>query len=672
MEKKSKINRRVLRGLALGILFLSLCLGSAGVSVKAEEQRFAIDAEVLPSNKGAYEVQLTIENQGQDWEGTVRLTIDVYNNGGYRSTSTCAYDTILSLPSGSTKQFVVKVPRDSLERTDGIVKITLLDKNEVEVVQKEFDRLLQEQAQALPMGILSDEYLSLTYLDMGGNEIYYGGSNRYPIKLVELDQDNLADTLDVLSFLVIDSYNTSVLSDKTLESIEQWLDNGGVLIIGTGSSAEKVLSGLDDLDIQSSKGDGQGEDIYDFYNYSDVDISQLFMAELIDRNDKYEEVSGIPALVRSWGNGAVGILPYSLSELGELDASDYRGYTQEEFIESILWQVSCYAASHCGTGESVNNGFYARITLNRFCHLLGNGASRLQFGGLKMIVILYVIFVGPVLYLILRAAKKRDLYWIAVPAATLVGILLVYIVGRGFKVTGTNVFSATIENLSGGGNVQTYLRCYDAGHKEWDLRLAEGYEYAGPLEEDYHRSSDDEKYYYHIKKEGDRLFFGINPSIGFEDSYFLAGITKEPEGGSISGNLQVDGQSSIKGTVTNGTKWDFIYFAVIMNDNLFVYKNLPAGEDIKLEAAEKVFDDTTGYYNGSSAQSYLYDYMWEVQRGGKKKDADILTALGIGISYLYSLEDPDMTAIIGVCEDWDKAVDDNCNEVSYGCLYEIQ
>lgn len=664
MEKKSKMNRKALRELALGILFWSLCLGAAGISAKAEGQRFIIDAEAQPSNKSAYEVWLTVENQGQDWEGTVRLTIDVDSNGGYKSTSFCAYDTILSLPSGSTKQFVVKLPKDSLERTDGTVKITLLDKNEVGVAQKEFDRLLQAQAEFLSMGILSDEYLSLTYLDMGGNEIDYG-SNNYPVKLVELNQDNLADTLDALNFLVIDSYNTGVLSDKTLESIEQWLDNGGVLIVGTGSSAEKVLSGLDDLDIQCSKGDVQGEDIYDSY----VDISQLSVVELIDRNDRYEEVSGILALVRSWGNGAVGILPYSLSELGELDASGYQAYTQEEIIESILWQVGDYAALRYGSGGYANKGYDVRYTLKRCCYLLGNGSSSLQFGLLKLIVILYVIFVGPVLYLILRFAKKRDLYWIAVPAATLVGILLVYAAGRGFKVTGTNVFSATIENLSGGGNVQTYLRCYDAGHKQWDLRLAEGYEYAGPLEEGYYRSSDHEKYYYHIKKEGDRLFFGFEPSIGFEDSYFLAGITKEPEGGSISGNLQADGQSSIKGTVTNETKRDFIYFAVIINGQLFVYKNLPAGAGVKLEAAEKVFDDTTGYYSGP--ESYLYNYIGEAQRTDKKKDKDVLTALGIGISYLYSLEDADMTAIIGVCEDWDKAVDDNCSEVSYGCLYVV-
>ncbi|MDE7403983.1 MAG: hypothetical protein K2M81_02635, partial [Lachnospiraceae bacterium] len=152
---------------------------------------------------------------------------------------------------------------------------------------------------------------------------------------------------------------------------------------------------------------------------------------------------------------------------------------------------------------------------------------------------------------------------------------------------------------------------------------------------------------------------------------FQARITKEPESGSISSDLQADGQSSIKGTVTNGTKRDFICFAVITNDKLYVYKNLPAGADIKLETAEKVYDDTAGYQS-SGPVGYLYNYIWDFQRINKKKDADALIALGIGISYLYSLEEPDMTAIIGVCEDWDKAVDDNCNEISYGCLYEIQ
>lgn len=660
------VKRKIFTVLALGILLLGCCLGRAGITARAEGQAFTIDAQMLPSDKRAYEVRLTVENQGLDWEGTVRLTI---GERYYNESNLCAYDTALSLPSGSTKQFVVRVPKDSVERTDGVVRVTLLDKDETRVALKDFDRLLQVQAQNLSMGILSDEYLSLTYLDMGGNEIYYKGNN-YPIKLMELDQDNLVSTLDVLSFLVIDSYHTSVLPDKALESIGQWLDGGGVLIIGTGSGAEDVLGGLDDLDIECAKVYEQGEGKYSSYDYPYMDISKLSLAELVDRRGKYNEEYGILALASSWGDGAVGILPYSLSELGKLDASDYQDYSQEEVIESILYRVGDYSDSNYGYGGYSNNYDSARYTFNRLCHLLGNGSSRLQFGGLKVIVILYVIFVGPVLYLILRLIKKRDLYWIAVPVATLAGIFLVYVAGRGFEVTGTNVFSVTVEKLSGGGDVQTYLRCYDAGHKEWDLRLAEGYEYAGPLEDESYRSDEDEKYYYHIKKEGDRLFFGIDPTAGFEDSYFLAGITKEPETGSITSDLQADVPFSMKWTLTNGTKRNFKYFAVIIHDNLYVYENLPAGEDVKLEEAEMIFDGTSGYHSG--AESYFYNFIWDVQRGDKKKDTDILVALGIGISYLYSLEGPDTMAVIGVCEDWDNAVDDNCSEVSYGCLYAVQ
>ncbi|MBD5546649.1 MAG: hypothetical protein HDQ97_04535 [Lachnospiraceae bacterium] len=654
MGNKIRISKSFFLLLAFGILLCGVCIGRADMTVKAKEQTFLIDAEMLPSDQSAYGIQLKVENQGQDWEGTVRLRM-ISDYGG---SNDCAYDTALSLPQGSTKQFVVRVPKDSIDRTDAVVRVTLLDKNAGEVARKEFGRLLQEEADALTLGILSDEYLSLTYLDMGGSEFYYDGKT-YPIRLMELNQDKLEGSLDTLNFLVIDSYNTSVLSDKALENIKQWRDNGGVLIVGTGSCAEEVLSGLDDLEIRCTKVYEPGEGTYDSSDY--VDVSQLSMAELTDMSGRYEEGYGILILMCSWGDGAVGILPYSLAEAAQLNAIG--GYGQQKsFVESLLQQVS----SHHRSSQYDYNGTFVFTSI---CNFLGNGSNRLRFGGLKVIVILYVIFVGPILYLILRFAKKRDFYWIAVPVTTLVGIFLVYWAGRGVEVVNTNVYSVTIENLSGGEKAQSYLHCYDAGHKEWELRLAEGYEYVGPLEDSYYRSSD-ENYFYHIRKEGDRLFFGIRPSTGFEDSCFQAGIAKEPENGSIYSELQDNGRLGVSGTVTNETGRDFKYFAVVMGGEVFVYKYLPAGADIKLEAAEMVYNNDGGYYDG--IWGYCFSFLPEVQSGEMAEDVDILTALGIGISFVYPRADTTRTVIVGVTEDWDKVVDDNCSEVSYGCLYAIQ
>lgn len=661
MGNRIRINQRLFRLLIFGIVFCGVYMGRAGLTVRAAEQAFVIDAKMLPSDQNAYEIQLKVENQGQDWEGTVRLMM---REDYYGRLNDCAYDTELSLPQGSTKQFVVKVPKDSIDRTDAIVQVFLLDKNADKVADKDFGRLLQTEADALTMGILSDEYMSLTYLDMGGNEFNYYGKN-YPIRLEELNQDKLTDSLAALDFLVIDSYNTGVLPDRVLDNIEQWRDNGGMLIIGTGSSAQEVLAGFDDLEIQCSKVYDPGAGTYDSRDY--VDVSQLHMAELMDVNGKYKTTYDMSILMCSQGDGAVGILPYSLSEVAKLNAAGTYEL-QKEFVESMLRQVSSYASVRHASGQ-YSFGYDSMYFLTGISNYLGNGSNRLQLGWLKVIVILYVIFVGPVLYLILRFVGKRDLYWLAVPVTTFVGIFLVYFAGRGFEVVSTNVYSVTVENLTGGGNARTYLRCYDAGHKEWGLRLAEGYEYAGPLEDSNYRSSD-ESYFYRIRKEGDRLFFGLNPSVGFEDGYFQAGIAGEREQGSIYSDLHKDRRQRIRGTVTNKTTQNFKYFAVTIGDDLFVYKNLPAGAEVKLEDAEVIYNNDGGYSNGVAG--YCYGFMREVQSGEMANEVDILTALGMGISATYSVGDPDRTVIIGVTEDWHKVVDDQCNEVSYGCLYEVQ
>ena len=661
MENKIGINNRIFWLLAFGILLCAVCIGRAGMTARAQEQTFMIDAKMLPSDQSAYEIQLKVENQGKDWEGTVRLRM----TESYYGVNDCAYDTELSLPQGSTKQFVVKVPKDSLDHTDGMVQVTLLDKNAEKVAQKEFERLLQTEVDALTMGILSDEYMSLSYLDMGGNEFYYS-SKSYPIKLEEPDLDNLSDSLDALNFLVIDSYNTNVLSDQALENIMQWVNDGGMMIIGTGEKAEEILNGFNDLEIQCSEVYEPGAGTHAFSDY--VDTSQLHMAELVDMNGKYEEGYDIFGQICSQGEGTVVILPYSLSEVAKINAAG-DNEQQKSFVESMLYLVINHANTPYGLGQYTQN-YDSMYFLRWISKHLGDGDNRLRFGGLKLIVIMYVVFVGPILYLILRFVKKRDFYWIAVPVTTLVGIFLVYFAGRGFEVVSTNVYSVTIANLSDMGNARTFLRCYDAGHKEWSLRLTEGYEYVGPLEDGDYRSSD-ENYYYHIRKEGDELFFGMNPSMGFEDGYFQAGIAREPEEGRIYSDVQLNGQQGISGKVINETKWDFKYFAVSIGEDLFIYKNLPAGAEVKLEEAEVVYNNDGGYYDG--VRGYCYNFLWGVQRSEMAEDADILTALGMGISGSYSIGgDLNMTVIVGVTEDWDKAVDDNCSEVSYGCLYAVQ
>ena len=46
--------------------------------------------------------------------------------------------------------------------------------------------------------------------------------------------------------------------------------------------------------------------------------------------------------------------------------------------------------------------------------------------------------------------------------------------------------------------------------------------------------------------------------------------------------------------------------------------------------------------------------------------------MGVGICTIAPQMSADSVIIVGVTENWDNTVNDNCSEVSYGCLYTIQ
>ena len=662
-----KKNGRFLTALALAVLLASVFCKDMVITAHAEpESAFSIEAELLPGDKETYDIRMTVENLGADWEGVVRLTV----NESYRKPS--AYDTALSLPQGSRKQFVVKVPMVSIDSTDGTVIVTLLNRNDEEAAVKEFRRLLMGQMEALSMGILSDAYADLTYLDMGGEEIYFY-NDFYPIRLMELQQDSLEDELDGLTFLVIDKYNTAILTPDELAAIEDWILSGGILILGTGAYAEDTLSGFEDsfLEIDYRETDASiGTPSYG----EDIDWSQLTTVELLNTAAGYSSSYNdyyTGAFFGSMGNGSVCALSYSLEELGKAD-NFYIYTTQEEFVMRFLENACGYARSRYSSSSYYGDStYYIRNLLG----VVGNSNSVLNFGVLKGIVVVYVIFAGPLLYLILRLLKRRELYWIAVPATAVLGIVLVYFAGRGFEVVTTKVYSVTVKDLSDSGETATYLHCYDANRSEWSLRLADGCEYAGPLYYNTSYSSNDDSYYYHFKREGDILSVGINPDSNFEDSYFYL---SRPEGGEkvegslLTQNLAIDGTgisggSGLKGTVMNDTDQDMDYFAVVWNDSMYVFEGLPAGEVCDLQNATLLYHPS-GYYYGS----YMYDFLDDFYDDGDYEKVSILSALGVGIYSVSGQLKTDEFAVVGVLKNWENIINDDCSEISYGCLYSVQ
>lgn len=659
-KRKLKRNRGESMIFVLLLAVCLVCLSAVKMAAYADEQAFHMDAELIPSRNGAFNILLTVENTGEDWYGTARLLVD--SGRGVPTPTDCAYDTALILPRGSTQQLVVGVPKEIIYPTNGDIQIILLDEASNVTAKKTFPAFLGGSANALAMGILSDDDSSLTYLDMEGEKISFYDDN-YSVRLVQLNKENLSDALETLTFLVIDRYNTSILTKDEISDIRAWNEEGGVLIVGTGDYAEDTLRGLDYLELKCEAVYSPGESTQYGMDWT-VDLSSLSLAKLEDLKKNYYERRISHAFVKRIGDGGVGVLPYSLSKLDESNFPYH--YSQEKFVSVLLYEVS-----KAGYGYREPNGYYSRpyswydkdgstgsrgIKLGGMLQKFGNDDGKLHFGALIFIILVYLIIIGPVLHLLLRRMKKGELYGIVVMGAAFACVWLIFFAGRGLTVKKPRVYSVTVYDLSRKNYCETYLHCYDAAHSEWSLRLAKGYEYAGPQA---HGPYDNDTYFYHIKKDGDRLSLGIAPSTCFEDGYFCAGRrTNEEE---TSYNIDGIGLRNAGGLVANHTNRDFVYFAVIVNNCVEVYKSLPAGEIVELCDCESVF---TSVLSGSG-------YSHKADKYVEPENIDAIYALGAGIFIVEDQLASDETAVIGLVEDWEKAVEDDCSEAAYGCFYKI-
>ena len=137
------------------------------------------------------------------------------------------------------------------------------------------------------------------------------------------------------------------------------------------------------------------------------------------------------------------------------------------------------------------------------------------------------------------------------------------------------------------------------------------------------------------------------------------------EGSLAVENIWID-YGGANGSVTNNTDYDMSYFAVLGEDALYVYEGIAAGETKKLHNMTPLYDMPSSNY---ASYSYFYGFVSDYYDKGEYQKAGALSALGAGIYSALSQADYEDVLVIGVTEDWEKTVDDDCNEISYGCLY---
>ena len=672
--KRKTGKKRMGAVLTVLLCLLGLLAGGTGRAARADEKTsdrgLSGKVELLRQDDSDYVMQVTVENGGKDFSGTVQVIF-----ASFRSEN-CAYNTQLVLPSQGKKQFTLTVTDTAVDTARGLCVLNFLDEKENVVQTLTLKNVFGNTRTGIPVGILSDSDSDLAFMDAGGSDFALWDFQS-PLELISLEGDHLKESLEGLYFLIIDRFDVSSLGEENIRAIEDWVRDGGWLLIGTGAYGEQTLSGFDRdfLDMEVAGVSERGEEneasvnaeryhYYYFYTDMGIDFTAMNMAHLDYDRAYLEESSNHPAVFVQAGDGAVSVFLFSLGEeaLKELDISAIL-----TMYDDTVYRSNSYRYYGSSASNMTYNG-------RRLLTLIDSVHTDVDFSWLEILMGVYVVLIGPVLYLILRRRKKREWYWLGVPVLSLVFIAGVYFFGQGAQVKETKIYSVTTQQ-SGSRQAETWFLGYQSGLKSWQVRLDSRYEAAGPGWDGYiGGSASATDYFYTVNRDGEGLSVGIRPRANFDNGFFYAKGTTKSRGTLTGTDLQLSGLDGaatvVRGTVVNETGCDLVYLAVCSDTDIAVFSDVKAGETLDLSQAIKngscVYQNRIDYYG-----DLLYDLAGLYSsRSYYPYEQDDMAALLIGLGLARDKKPSEKNAVIvGVVRDYERAVSGKCQEISYGCLY---
>ncbi len=640
------INKRGLKYICLVLIMLLIIPMVSHNSVNAASA-FSIDLSATSSkNSGVYDVHAKIQNSGKNFTGTLRVLV---RNTNYNYVG---YDVDISIPAGSIKEYTVSVPEKFVQTSEDVYAL-ILDKTGKKVYTEKFRSLFSVLDGTLLTGLLSDHPESLHMLDMGGKSVDYD-NRHYTIKLQDLSLSDFGEYLSDLRILVIDDFDTSAFSEREITAIKNWVEQGGLLMLGTGAYADRVLSGFknDDM-IAVTPGESYEIDL--------VNDNSLKTVNDLQYTNGFS-ITGYNCVYASYGGGGVFVSPYSYSDL--------IGNTEQ----SILVIQETFKAAFASTPNFLNAFENIRINQYDLEHIQAYMEKPARTGSwvVAIIMIIYVVVVGPILYLILKGMNKREKIWVIIPCMSLIFLGFIFLISISVRVKGLVLKSFSIVDMDKGIE-EAYIFGYNPSPKEWSVNVDSRFYTGTGVGSDSYSAGENADVSIKIDQ---KTKLSYTPSTPFDTCGFIVDSRSNVEG-DIDAELSFDpdkyfnfgtdsdyGTSektagSIDGKVTNNTGVDFDYLLISVGDYYQLVENVKNGACTNVDI---VSDRNTSYgtYGGGNISIGAANQAYRDKNYDKSSE---LAALSLAYDYARNQSDNNLH-IIGIVKQ--TSLTDK-NDVSWKC-----
>jgi hypothetical protein len=466
------------------------------------------------------------------------------------------------------------------------------------------------------------------------------GYSKREAVVVPLDRDTFPEKTEVMDgfdFLVVSKYDTGLLSEAQVETLEKWVDTGGTLIMGTGLNWQKVYNGLpDSLKLFKINGTADFDSAFELEKFIGREVPGMLLKLTVGEKG-FEYVTpdlstvepGKPS--RFIDNDIIAgteknplVIKYR-KERGNIFVLTFEP-ASEPFVS---WRDKVtffdYMLRHMDMSiqrfYEYGNGYFQKQVYGSYFNFqyLANeipGDKKPPLLWMFIGIAVYIILAGPVLYLILKKLDRRDWAWLFIPALSVVFLSGMYLFGfkSRYHSAITNTVSL-IEALPGSDEAQITSAIGVFNDKKGTLKLE--YSNNNGIETPLIQNND---YYYYSYRAvpgdsggkavgkftiGDRMVFEQYDVMLWTPTIINAKKTV-PFTADLLKNIYLK-NGSVKGEIANTTQYDLLDAVIVIGSNIIPVGDIYSGEtqsvDIPFDGSN-VYKRPDEYLDGEFCRSH--------------------------------------------------------------------
>lgn len=707
-----KRNRKILYIMILGIIAICFSKFPLGKKVSAT----MADEEIIVQTEYGYDsyakfgryMPITAKvSSKEDFSGWLEASIPLKEESK-------VYRKEVSIAAGQTEEVSMLIPLTGGYAT---IEIKLVD-DEGDIIDESINQIqLGNYEKIIFAGVLSNDMPALSYLDNIAIKAFPLNEKTFPSDYLYLDN---------LDILIINDFDTSLLDEKQIDALQQWIIRGGTLVIASGKEALKAVEPIADefgIGTTSSKTFDQSK-----LKLSSVSMDSYIDAEGIEeltyRRIRFEEeremlrkgileqnkqllADGNPTIPitnlieEDWPSKT--IAEYKTPNITKDFANLY--FLEKDFEEDLYYQrkelgrgnILLFNIDLATNGNDSEQTTYEHILV---ATILGNLSKSKQnqiyedmekgmmyspiidsmsytdteniprVGKYIIILLIYIIVIGPVMYLLLKKKDKFGLIWITIPITAMIFTFIVYLAGSNTRVEEPFVGYLEMRTFKGDNTVEDelYFSLTAPYNDKYTLKVSPHYRVTELISRGQEFSSygfrriktKPKKYQTSINYSSNNTMIEINNNPAFNPVYFQYRdeyIGKNP----IEADIHYIGDI-IEGSITN-TSTNAIYNTMYIGDEfIFNIGRLSAGQTVDVSDLEIIFlhnsldifqseiiEDIVSGKSGSIENESANDEEWKtnVDMVDKNRKREILYYLID--SHITS--SPNESCIIGFAED---------------------